>query len=119
MKTSPLAIAALVVAGLATPVFADSLNGSNSDFDASYILTQLQQKGIAATAVYENGADRVRAVVQLADGSEVFQYFYEDGLRPVSSASTGNTRVLSKLDTGSRPAAPAVTDSLLVDNFFD
>lgn len=119
MKTSPLALAALVVAGLATPVFADSINGSDSGFDASYILTQLQQKGIAATAVYENGADKVRAVVPLADGSEVFQYFYEDGLRPVAGSSSGNTRVLSDLDTGARATAPVVTDSLLIDNFFD
>ena len=87
MKTSAIALAAVIVAGLVAPSFAAS-NGYTTDanFDADYILTQLQQKGVDATAVFPNGSERVRAVVNLADGSQVFQYFDEDTLRPVGSA---------------------------------
>jgi hypothetical protein len=86
MKTSAIALAAVIVAGLVAPSFAAS-NGysTDSDFDADFILTQLQQKGVDATAVFPNGSDRVRAVVQQADGSQVFQYFDEDTLAPVGS----------------------------------
>jgi len=87
MKTSAIALAAVLVAGLAAPSFAAS-NGysTDSNFDADFILTQLQHNGVDATAVFPNGSDRVRAIVKLSDGSEVFQYFYEDTLSPVSSA---------------------------------
>jgi hypothetical protein len=87
MKTSAIALAAVLVAGLAAPSFAASNSyTTDSDFDADYILTQLQQNGVDATAVFPNGSERVRAVVNLADGSQVFQYFDEDTLRPVGSA---------------------------------
>ena len=98
MKTSVIALAAVVVAGLVAPSFAASNNYStDSNFDADYILTQLQQKGVDATAVFPNGSDRVRAVVQLSDGSEVFQYFDEVTLRPVTTGVS--TKVLTSLDT--------------------
>lgn len=98
MKTSVIALAAVLVASFAAPSFAASNNYStDSSFDADYILTQLQQKGIDATAVFPNGSDRVRAVVQLSDGSQVFQYFYEDGLRPVTTGVSSG--VLSALGT--------------------
>lgn len=85
MKTSAIALAAVLVAGFAAPSFAASNNYStDSSFDADFILTQLQQKGIDAVAVFPNGADRVRAIVSLPDGSEVFQYFNEAGLTPVA-----------------------------------
>jgi hypothetical protein len=87
MKTSAIALAAVLVAGLAAPSFAASNNYStDSDFDADYILTQLQQQGVDATAVFPNGADRVRAVVKQADGTETFQYFDEVTLNPVGSS---------------------------------
>ncbi len=106
MKTSALGLAALLVAGgLSVPAFAES------SFDDTYYLTQLQQRGVNATAVYQGANETLRADVQLADGSTQFQYFYQDTLAPVK-APQGNTRVLSKLDTGVN-VAPAVTDSLV------
>ena len=114
MKTSSLALALLVVGGLAAPVLA----ADNSSFDGDWYVTQLQQKGIHAVAANEGWNGNFRATVQLADGSQVFQYYYTDPLQPVNASKGGNTRVLSKLDTGST-SVPASTDSLLVDNFFD
>jgi hypothetical protein len=81
-------------------------------------VTQLQQRGINAVDVFENSENVIRAEVKLADGSTQFQYFYEDTLAPVKASVQGNTRVLSKLDTGVK-AAPVNEGSLLVDNFFD
>ncbi len=111
MKTSSLGLAALLlVGGLSVPAFA----ADGSSFDSDYLTTQLQQRGINAVDVYENGDNVIRAEVKLADGSIDFQYFYEDTLAPVKASVQGNTRVLSKLDTGSK-AAPVTTDSLLFD----
>ena len=116
MKTSALGLAAvLLVGGLSVPAFAAS---EDSSFDSDYLVTQLQQRGINAVDVYENSDNVIRAEVKLADGSTTFQYFYQDTLAPVKASVQGNTRVLSKLDTGVN-AAPASSDSLLVDNFFD
>ncbi len=99
MKTSAIALAAVIVAGLVAPSFAASNNyTTDSDFDADYILTQLQQKGIDATAVFPNGSDRVRAVVQLSDGSETFQYYDEETLAPVHTS--GSNAVLTSIDAG-------------------
>lgn len=115
MKTT-LALAALVIAGgLAVPALA----ADEPAFDSSWYVTQLQQRGIDAIDVHEGWNGEIRATVQLADGSSVFQYFYEDTLQPVVKPAQANTRVLSRLDVGDRPAAPVVTDSLLIDNFFD
>ena len=98
MKTSAIALAAVLVAGLVAPSFAASNNyATDSSFDADYILTQLQQNGVDATAVFPNGSERVRALVQLADGTEVFQYFDEETLRPVTTGVS--TTVLTSLDT--------------------
>lgn len=116
MKTSALGLAALLlVGGLSVPAFAAS---DDSSFDGDYLVTQLQQRGINAVDVFENSDNVIRAEVKLADGSTTFQYFYQDTLAPVKASGQGNTRVLSKLDTGVN-AAPASGDSLLVDNFFD
>lgn len=114
MKTSALGLAVLLVAGsLSIPAFAAS-----SSFDSDFLVTQLQQRGINAVEVYENSDNVIRAEVKLADGATAFQYFYKDTLAPVKTSVQGNTRVLSKLDTGAR-SAPASNNSLLVDNFFD
>lgn len=116
MKTSALGLAALlVVGGLSVPAFAAS---EDSSFDSDFLVTQLQHKGINATDVYENADNVIRAVVQQADGTSTFQYFYQDTLTPVKAAVPGQTRVLSKVDTGAKKA-PANEGSLLVDNFFD
>ena len=116
MKTSALGLAALlVVGGLSVPAFAAS---EDSSFDSDFLVTQLQHKGINATDVYENTDNVIRAVVKQADGSSTFEYFYQDTLTPVKASSQGNTRVLSKLDTGVKKA-PVYNESLLVDNFFD
>lgn len=117
MKTSSFAIAAVVLAGLAAPMASTAAFASDSDFDRDYVLGQLLQKGVNATDVFEGWNGQVRAVVQLADGSSQFQYFYEDTLQPVT-ASKPNTRVLTKLDVGARAPAPT-TESLLEDHFFD
>lgn len=115
MKTSALGLAALLlVGGLSVPALAAS---DDSSFDSDYLVTQLQHKGINAVGVYENSDNVIRAEVKLADGSTQFQYFYEDTLAPVKASVEGNTRVLSKVDTGSN--APVDNNSLLVDNFFD
>ena len=112
MKTSSLGLAALLlVGGLSVPAFAAS---EDSSFDNDFLTTQLQQKGINAVDVYENGNNVIRAEVKLADGSTVFQYFYEDTLTPVKASGGADTRVLSRVDTGVRHA-PASTNSLLDD----
>lgn len=114
MKTSALGLTALLlVGGLSVPAFA-----SDSSFDSDYLVTQLQQRGINAIDVYENADNVIRADVKLADGSTQFQYFYEDTLAPVKASVAGNTRVMSKLDTGVK-AAPVSSQSLLEDHFFD
>jgi len=111
MKTPALALAALLIAGgLSVPAFA----ADESSFDSDYLVTQLQQRGINATNVYQSGDNIVRADVKLADGSTVFQDFYDDTLAPVRASTGPNTRVLSKLDTGV-VKAPTVTDSLLYE----
>ena len=116
MKTSALGLAALLlVGGLSVPAFAAS---DDSGFDSDYLVTQLQQRGINAVDVFENSDNVIRAEVKLADGSTTFQYFYQDTLAPVKASVQGNTRVLSKLDTGVKKA-PVYNESLLVDNFFD
>ena len=115
MKTS-LALAALLLAGA---VSAPVLASDDSSFDNGWYVTQLQQKGVNAVAAYEGAPGEVRAVVQTADGKQIFQYFDDETLAPIGAASTGNnTRVLSKLDVGTK-AAPQTTESLLEDHFFD
>lgn len=97
MKTSSLGLAALLlVGGLSVPAFA----AEDSDFDSDFLVTQLQQKGINAIDVFENTDNIIRAEVKLADGSTVFQYYYEDTLAPVKGPAQGNARVLSRVDTG-------------------
>ena len=108
-KFAPLGLAAILLAGtFAVPALAFS------DFDEDFLVKQLQDKGVNATDVYENGDNVLRAEVTLADGSTTYQYFYEDTLTPVKSGAS-ETRVLSKVDTGSYQRPAASTDSLLYD----
>jgi len=114
MKTS-LALAALLLAGA---VSAPVLASDNSSFDNDWYVTQLQHKGVNAVAAYEGAPGEVRAVVQTANG-QIFQYFDDETLAPIGAAPTGNnTRVLTKLDVGTK-AVPQSTESLLEDHFFD
>lgn len=112
MKTS-LALAALLLAGaVSAPVLA------SDSFDGDWYVSQLQHKGIDAVAAYEGQPGEIRAVVQTADGKQIFQYFDEDTLAQVGSNTGTNTRVLTKLDTGTK-SAPVIQGSLLEDHFFD
>ncbi len=113
MKTS-LALAALLIAGaVSAPALA-----SDSKFDNEWYVGQLQHKGVNAVAVYEGAPGEIRAVVQTADGQQIFQYFDDQTLAPIGANSGTNTRVLTQLDTGASKA-PAQSKSLLVDDFFD
>jgi hypothetical protein len=104
-KISLSVLAALVaVAGLATPVLAQSSGTSTSDksFDDEAVLQQLRDRGVPATNVQEWG-DKLQATITLADGSSSFAYFEPDTLRPIDSIRGGNTRVLTQLDVGRQP----------------
>lgn len=114
MKTS-LALAALLLAGA---VSAPVLASDNSSFDSDWYVSQLQHKGVNAVAAYEGAPGEVRAVVQTADGTQIFQYFDDETLAPIGSNTGTNTRVLTKLDVGTK-SAPAIQGSLLEDHFFD
>jgi len=118
MKTSSIALAAVLLAGVfSAPVLASD----DSSFDNDWYVTQLQQKGVDAVAVYEGQPGEVRAVVQTASGT-TFQYFDEDTLAPIgNSAAAPHTRVLSKLDVGAKAHAPAGNNQSLTndDTFFD
>src|SRR6187402_1273918 len=112
MKTS-IALAALLLAGaVSAPVLAND----DSKFDNQWYVTQLQQKGIDAVAAYEGAPGEIRAVVQTANG-QVFQYFDDETLAPIGGnnavAAQPKTRVLTKLDVGTRQAPAASTYSLL------
>lgn len=82
-------IAAASFAGAAVPAFADySVFGDDSstemrDFTAASIVTELQQKGINATAV-EDWSGLIRAYVTLEDGSQVMQFFTPGSLEQVT-----------------------------------
>jgi hypothetical protein len=110
MKTTSLALAAVVLAG----AFAAPAIANDSTFDGDWYVTQLQHKGIDAVAAYEGAPGEIRAVVQTADG-QVFQYFDDETLAPIGAAGPNapQTRVLSKLDTGTRAAPNFSQYSLL------
>ena len=104
-----LALALVVTSGLAAPAFAagESLtSGSTSGFDADYALQALHDKGVNVVDVTEDWNGQIRATVALDDGSRVTQYFTES-FQPIVRKS-GNTRVMSKLDTGRAPLAVSV-----------
>ena len=93
-------VAAVSLAGVAAPAFAapaapdfgsdsesaDTAFGSGSvemrAFIADSVLTQLQQKGINATAV-EDWSGLIRAYVTLEDGSQTMQFFKPGSLEQV------------------------------------
>lgn len=83
--------AVLVTTAFAAPAFA-----SFREFDADFIGTQLEARGVnvadqnGTAAVYQSGKDIVRAVVQLSDGSTEFQYFDLDTLRPLNGSAVAS-----------------------------
>ena len=111
MKTS-LALAALLLAGA---VSAPVLASDDSAFDNDWYVTQLQQKGVDAVAAYEGAPGEIRAVVQTANG-QIFQYFDDETLAPIATngvAAQPKTRVLTKLDVGTKKAPVFPQYSLL------
>lgn len=109
MKISSLALAAVLLAGVfAAPVLASD----EPSFDNDWYVTQLQQKGIDAVAAYEGAPGEVRAVVQTANG-QIFQYFDEDTLAPIGANTGSNTRVLTRLDVGTKASTGFVVPQAL------
>ena len=112
MKTSSLALAAVLLAGVfSAPVLASD----EPSFDNDWYVTQLQQKGIDAVAAYEGAPGEVRAVVQTANG-QVFQYFDDETLAPIGNngaAPAQHTRVLTKLDVGTKASTGFVVPQAL------
>lgn len=109
MKTSSLALAAVLLAGVFS---APALATDSPSFDNDWYVTQLQQKGVDAVAAYEGAPGVVRAVVETANG-QVFQYFDEDTLAPISANTGSNTRVLTKLDVGTKANTGFVVEQAL------
>lgn len=86
IKNTVIALAtAAAFAGIAVPAMASSslLETSNGDFDAAYVLAQLQDKGINADSVEEWG-DYVVALVTDADGKQALAYFQPTTLEQVN-----------------------------------
>ncbi|KQX38711.1 hypothetical protein ASD04_08640 [Devosia sp. Root436] len=88
-------VAAASLAGVAVPAFAapapeesdiNTVFGGGStemrEFIADSVLSQLQQKGVNATAV-EDWSGLIRAYVTLEDGSQTMQFFKPGSLEQV------------------------------------
>lgn len=85
IKKSVVALVTVAaLAGVALPAMADTNTDSKSNFDADYVLTELQQQGINATRV-EGWGTLVRAFVTTSDGRQVMQYFEPVTLKPANS----------------------------------
>lgn len=80
IKKSVIALAsAAALASIALPALAVE---DSSDFDADYVLYQLQSAGVAANDV-EKWGSLVRAYVTTAEGGQSMQFFDPDTLQPV------------------------------------
>jgi len=77
-KTSALALAALIVGAVATPVLA----GDSYGFDSDYYLARLHYAGVNAIAADDYSGETLRATVTL-DGKTVFEFFDKNTLQPV------------------------------------
>ncbi|MHA6689349.1 hypothetical protein [Devosia sp. A449] len=80
-------VTAAALVGVAAPAFADNAFGETTpemrDFVADSVLTELNRRGINATAV-EDWSGLVRAYVILDDGSQVMQFYSPGSLQPVA-----------------------------------
>ena len=75
---------AAVLAGSALPAMAGSLTATtDSDFDADYVLTQVQAKGINADSVEEWG-DYIVAQVTTEDGKQAVVFLQPTTLEVVN-----------------------------------
>ena len=93
-----LALVASVGVGAAAPAFAapQSLTSGATfgGFDESYELTRLNDQGVNAVDVSEDG-NRLRATVKLDDGSTAFEYYDADTLQKIGGSTsevTGSIR---------------------------
>jgi len=111
-----LAIALALTAGVAAPVLAapSSLTGGDSSFNGDLVLQGLRDKGVNAVEVTQDWDGRVKAIVQLDNGSVATEYYDEDTLQRVGQGGQAS-RVLTKLDV--QRGAPVVSlDSLTHDD---
>lgn len=78
-------VTAAALAGVAAPAMAATslLETSDGDFDAAYVLAQLQDKGVDADTVEEWG-DYVVATVTDANGKQSLVYFQPTTLEQVN-----------------------------------
>lgn len=85
IKNSVIAlVTAAALAGVAAPAMASSLvSSSDSDFNADYVLSELQHKGIDAASVEEWG-DYITALVTAEDGRQTILYFNPTTLEQVA-----------------------------------
>lgn len=112
MKTTSLALLAVLIAGVSAPVFADD-NSDSPSFNTDWYTSQLTQKGLDVVDVNGSGPDAIVATVRDADGTQSFQFFDRHTLKPLNAAGGQETRVLSKLDVQA-PALKAPAGNLAV-----
>ena len=80
-------VAAASLAGVAVPAFANETAFGDGtpemrEFVADSVLTELQRKGVNATAV-EDWSGLIRAFVTLEDGSQTMQFYKPGSLEQV------------------------------------
>jgi hypothetical protein len=81
--TAALALAALLSgAAIASPVLA----ADSAGFDSDYFVAQLRYDGVNAIDAEDYWNGTFRAIVELDDGSRVFQYFDKASFAPVNLA---------------------------------
>ena len=78
-RTSALALAALIVGAVATPVLAVDSHG----FDSDFYLTRLHYDGVNAIAADDYSGETLRATVQLDNGTTTFEFFDKSTLQKV------------------------------------
>lgn len=109
-KIIAASLVALVASGgvalpaLASPFGNQSLTAQDrmiGDYPASGYVQALRNNGVNAVQVYEWGDNAIRAEVSLGDGRVVYRYYDVNSLKPLGApAAAGDTRVLTRIDTG-------------------
>ncbi len=119
MNKISLAVVGVVLASLTAPVLASDTKIDGNSFEEFSVVSALRAQGVNAVAANDNWNGKIRVTVADENGKQSFQYYYQDTLQPVVNAAP-KTRVLTKVDTGLKAAAPLVNEhSLLEDHFFD
>ena len=80
MKTTALALVALLGTSFAVPAIA----ADSAGFDASYFETQLRYQGVNVVDIDDYADGRLRALVVLDDGSKVVQFYDKDSLQLIT-----------------------------------